>query len=391
MNLRKWGITALCCVLIFAALAAFKVLEIRAAIAFGESFPEHSESVELAVVATTQYTPAIRVIGEMVAPQRLDLRNELAGEITRVGFESGASVRQGQVLLQLDTAVEEANLQAAQARLELAQSVYERSQGLFQSKATSKDQLDRAKADLSTARAEREALKRTIEKKTLRAPFAGKAGLHTFEVGQFLMDNTFITTLISQQDFIWVDFKVPQFYRPLADNTEVTVTTIGEANNQHQGQAVVVAENTIIESANRSRQYRARLPNPRGQFSANTMVNVQVPVADTESVLQVPALAIQQDPLGQFVYVLLEDDANQGYRASRRQVKIKHLGAKQALIESGLQAGDKVAAAGAFKLHEGLLVFARERPGQKPSAPMSEALPEVATDTASRRQDEGNL
>ncbi|MGB1062177.1 MAG: efflux RND transporter periplasmic adaptor subunit, partial [Ketobacter sp.] len=276
MSLRKWGITALSCVLIFAALAAFKVLEIRAAIAFGESFPEHSESVELAVVATTQYTPAIRVIGEMVAPQRLDLRNELAGEITRVGFESGASVRQGQVLLQLDTAVEEANLQAAQARLELAQSVYERSQGLFQSKATSKDQLDRAKADLSTARAEREALKRTIEKKTLRAPFAGKAGLHTFEVGQFLMDNTFITTLISQQDFIWVDFKVPQFYRPLADNTEVTVTTIGEANNQHQGQAVVVAENTIIESANRSRQYRARLPNPRGQFSANTMVNVQV-------------------------------------------------------------------------------------------------------------------
>ena len=79
--------------------------------------------------------------------------------------------------------------------------------------------------------------------------------------------------------------------------------------------------NRLIESANRSRQYRARLPNPRGQFSANTMVNVQVPVADTESVLQVPALAIQQDPLGQFVYVLLEDDANQGYRASRRQVK----------------------------------------------------------------------
>ncbi|HBO93078.1 MAG TPA: efflux transporter periplasmic adaptor subunit, partial [Gammaproteobacteria bacterium] len=79
MSLRKWGITALSCVLIFAALAAFKVLEIRAAIAFGESFPEHSESVELAVVATTQYTPAIRVIGEMVAPQRLDLRNELAG------------------------------------------------------------------------------------------------------------------------------------------------------------------------------------------------------------------------------------------------------------------------------------------------------------------------
>lgn len=387
MQLRKWGITVLSCVLIFSALAAFKVLEIRAAIAFGESFPEHSESVELAIVATTEYTPHIRVIGEMVAPQRLDLRNELAGEITRVGFTSGAAISKGQVLLQLDTSVETANLHAAQARVELAQSVYKRSQGLYESKATSKDQLDRAKADLSTAIAEQEALKHTIEKKTLRAPFNGKAGLHTFEVGQYLMDNTFITTLISEQDFIWVDFKVPQFYRRLPENTKVTVTTIGEANNQQQATALVIAENTIIEAANRSRQYRAKLPNNAGNFTANTMVNVQVPVADTESVLQVPALAIQHDPLGQFVFVLNEDEEKQGYRASRRQVTVKHLGTQHALIEAGLKPGEKIAGAGAFKLHEGLLVFARERPNLAPDS----ANPDIAVDSSVQPTNEGNL
>jgi membrane fusion protein (multidrug efflux system) len=201
------------------------------------------------------------------------------------------------------------------------------------------------------------------------------------------MDNTFITTLISNQDFIWVDFKVPQFYRRLPENTKVTVTTIGEANNQQQATALVIAENTIIEAANRSRQYRAKLPNTAGNFTANTMVNVQVPVADTESVLQVPALAIQHDPLGQFVFVLNKDEEKQGYRASRRQVTVKHLGTQHALIEAGLKPGEKIAGAGAFKLHEGLLVFTRERPNLAPDS----ANPDIAVDSSVQPTNEGNL
>ncbi|MGB3620450.1 MAG: efflux RND transporter periplasmic adaptor subunit [Ketobacter sp.] len=361
MNLRKWGITLLSCIIVFAALAYFKVTEIRAAIAFGESFPEHSESVEEAVVQTVNFTPTIRVIGEMVAPQRLDLRNELAGEIAEVNFQSGATIAKGQVLLQLDTSVETANLEAAEARAELAQSVYKRSEDLFRSKAVSKDQLDRAKADLSTSVAEMEALKRTIEKKTLRSPFDGKAGLHDFEVGQFLMDNTFITTLISDKDFIWVDFKVPQFYRRLLPGTELEITTIGHANSRIQGTATVVAENTIIESINRSRTYRAKVPNADNQLTANTMVNVKVPVDDEEALLEIPSVSIQQDPLGQFVFLLVEDKENKGFRANRRQVKVKAIENEKAVIESGVKAGDLIAAAGAFKLHEGLLVFSRKR------------------------------
>lgn len=361
MKLKKWGITFLGCVVIFAGLAFFKVMEIRAAIAFGASFPEHSESVEEAIVQSTEFTPTITVIGEMVAPQRLDLRNELAGEIALVNFESGAQVSKGQVLLELDTSVEKANLEAAKARADLARSVYKRSEELFRSKAVSKDQLDRAKADLSTTLAEMEALKRTIQKKTLKSPFDGRAGLHDFEVGQFLMDNTFITTLISDKDYIWVDFKVPQFYRQLSPGIQLEVTTIGQTNNQIRETATVVAENTIIEAANRSRLYRAKVPNDHNQFMANTMVNVKVPVGDSQWVVEIPSVAIQQDPLGQFVFLLVEDKENKGYRATRRQVQVRTIENNRAVISSGLKAGDLIAAAGAFKLHEGLLVFIRER------------------------------
>lgn len=366
MKLARWGITVLCCIVVFGALAAFKVFEIKAAIAFGESFPEHSESVEEAIVKTVQYTPHINVMGEMIAPRRLDLTNELAGEIALVNFESGAPVSKGQILLQLDTSVEEANLEAARARAELADSVYKRSRELDQSKAISKDQLDRAMADLSASRAEVKALERNISKKTLRSPFDGRAGLHTFEKGQFLAENTLITTLVSDQDFIWVDFKVPQFYRRLPAGTLLEVATIGQPNSQVQAQAEVVAENTVMEAANRSRLYRASVPNDAGQFVPHSMVNVRVPVAEAESILEVPALAVQSDPLGQFVFVLQPDEAKQGFRAERRQVNVRKLGDVSALIDRGLKEGERVAAAGAFKLHEGLLVFVRDRqPVQK--------------------------
>lgn len=362
MSIRKWSITTLCCVVIFGALALFKVMEIRAAIAFGESFPEHSETVEEARVESAQYTPVIEAIGEMVAPQRLDLRNELAGEITHVNFRSGDTVTKGQILLQLDTSVETANLAAAKARAQLAQSVYARSQNLFKSKATSKDQLDRAKADVSTSLAEVEALKRTISKKTLKSPFNGRAGLHNFEVGQLLMDNTFITTLIADHEYIWVDFKVPQFYPPLSLGTPVAVSTIGDQRQDAVTEGQVIAENTIINANNRSRQYRAQVPNNGNQFMANNTVIVKVPVGEPMEVMKIPALAVQQDPLGQFVFILKKDEAGKGYRASRRQVGIQTLGSQWAYVKSGLKPGDHIAAAGAFKLHEGLLVYTGERP-----------------------------
>ena len=366
MNTRKWTITITLCITIVAALALFKVMEIRAAIAFAESFPEQSETVEIAVVSTTNFTSSINTIGEMVAPQRLDLRNEIAGEIAAVNFDSGKQVNQGDILLQLDISVERANLKAAEAKAVLARSVYLRTVDLLKSKAASDDQLDRANAELATSQAEIEALKSTIEKKTLRSPFNGRAGLHDLEVGQFLTGNSLITTLIGQNDFIWVDFKVPQFYRRLQTEDRVEISPIGQKtiNQKNKGFqliATVIAEYTILNAGSRSRWYRAEVANPSEFFSANTIVNVKVAVSDQQRLAQIPVAAIQYDPLGQFVFILVEDKDNNGFRAVRRPIEVKVVGEELALIESGLEEGDRIAAEGAFKLQEGLLVFSSEK------------------------------
>lgn len=372
MNVRKWGITVVSCGLVFAALTVFKVMEIRGAIAAAEAYPEQSATVEPAEVASAQYIPTITVIGELVAPQRLDLRNELAGEITAVNFTSGAKVSKDQILVQLDTLVEQANLEAAAAKAKLAKQVYDRIEGLFKTGATNQDQLDRARADLTSANAEIEVLKRTIAKKTLRAPFDGRAGLHTFEVGQYLESNTLITTLIGDKDFIWVDFRVPQFYRQLSTDMAVDVAVISNANsntntsNSSVETAYILAENTVLNANNRSRSYRAKMDNANEQFAANTMVEVQVPVGDAEMLLQVPATAVQNDPLGQFVFTLTQATDGIGYRAARERVQVKTVNNNVAFLEKGseLKNGDLIAGAGAFKLYEGILVFVQERQAQ---------------------------
>lgn len=365
MALKKWAVTIFGCLVALGLLAFIKVSQISDAIAAAEAYPEQSETVEMAVVRDAVFTPEITVLGEMVAPQRLDLRNEIAGEITAVNFASGENIRKGQVLIQLDTSVEEANLAAAQARAELAQQVFDRAENLFESNVSSKDQLDRARADLSSANAEIRALERTIEKKTLTAPFNGRAGLHELEVGQFIPSNTLITNLVGDTDYIWVDFQVPQFYPRLSEGTAVGVAMISNNRETATAPATVVAENTILNASNRSRAYRARLDNADRQHMAHTMTKVVVPTGESRALLQVPAVSVQDDALGRFVYVLGDNPGGQGYRAVRQQVQQVVIEDGHALVEpgNGLAAGDRIAADGAFKLYEGILVFTRDRDG----------------------------
>lgn len=361
MSFRKWAVTIVACLAVFAALAAYKTMQIRAQIAAAEAYPEQSETVEEARVTSAAYTPTITVTGEVLAPQRLDLRNEIGGEIRAVNFRSGDRVTAGQVLIQLDTTTQEANLQAARARAELARTVHERNQRLITTNVINQDTVDRSQADLTAALAEISVLERTIEQLTLRAPFSGRAGLHNFEPGQVLQAGTLITTLIGDTADMWIDFQIPQFYAQLPLGAEVGVTPIGNAAAAGRTSATIIAENTVLNAANRSRGYRASVPNDASQFAPATVVQVEVPIGAAERLLQVPALAVQNDPLGQYVFVLREDGGS--LRAVRQQVQVRLIDDERALLETGtgLAEGARIAAAGAFKLYEGILVVTRER------------------------------
>lgn len=387
MNFKKWSLTIALCLTIFGGLAAYKVSEIRRSVAAAEAYPEQSEVVEQALVTTGEYTPAITVMAEIIAPKRLDIRNELAGEITTVNFQSGEIVQQGQLLLQMDIATEQANLEAARARADLSRLVMNRSKELYNSNLASEEQLDTAVSQLTSAEAEIAVLERTIEKKTLRAPFSGRVGIHSFEAGQYLSANTLITSLIGSTGEIWVDFQIPQFYPQLPIGSAVTIKTINNRSNENGLQAIILAENTIINAGNRSRGYRASLNSDLQTYPPQTIVNISAPVAPPELVLQVPSVSVQYDPLGSYVFLLREDPSGNSFRAARQQVKIKLVGSEFTLLEpeTGLKAGDIIASAGAFKLYDGIKVFTAARP-QRGKATEAGTAVDISTGAVSARE-----
>ncbi len=358
MKNYSWIKTGLLCLVILSGFSVFKAMEIRAAMAFGESFPEHSETVQSVLAKNEPYTQTIRVMGEVHASKKVTLMSELPGRIEKVGFTSGEHVKKNQVLLQLDTSEQAALLASANARLTLAKSILKRSQKLLVRKAVSQEQLDKAVADVATVQAEIAQLNAVVRKKTIRAPFSGVTGLHQFETGQFILDNVEITHLVAHTGDLWVDFSLPEFYPILEKSSQVSVFSL-DGEDVLPGR--ILASSSQIADATRSIKYRATLSN--SVLMDGVSVRVAVPVAASKAMIELPVTALRRDHLGSYVFQLIEDEKTQAFRAKRLNVDVAAKKELTVLIAKGIDIGQRIATDGAFKLYGGILTYSEKTQG----------------------------
>ncbi len=355
MKWRRWLIVAGLAVAMIAVLATVKYRQIASAIAFAASFPEPSETVLAADAEVSDWQQTERTSGQIVAMQTVEVRTEYPGTIASVGFAPGGHVEAGQVLLVLDSREERATLDALRARAELAALTLTRNESLANTSAVSRQTADTARAERDVALAEARRVQVIIDKKTLRAPFAARAGLHEWQVGQFLPAGTTITWLVGGADAVWVDFSLPQ---EKALGTVNDTVLVSARRPQWQAEAVLVAREPYVEERSRNVRFRALLE--RGDFAlpAGAIVDVTVAVGPKTSVLSVPATALRTDVFGPHVFVLrnAEADADAPFRAERREVELLEISDGRAYVSAGIAAGERVAADGAFKLRDGLLV-----------------------------------
>jgi membrane fusion protein (multidrug efflux system) len=352
MNKKVWLKTLLLCAAIFSALTLFKVMEIRAAIAFGESFPEHSETVKSMKAKTATYAHMTEVLGEVKAPQKVTLLSEVPGRITKVNFTSGQTVAKDQLLVQLDISEENAQLTAAKAKLTLATSIHQRNQTLIKRKAISQERFDKSYADVATLEADIARINAVIRKKTIKAPFTGKVGLHALQVGQFILDGVTITNIVGNTATQWVEFRLPETYPVLYQGDTINVSLL---TTDQTFTAKVIASSALIDDADRSLAYRAQLNGTN--LADQSSVRVHVPLSSPAELIELPLTAIQQDSSGSFVYRLDADETNHGFRATRIPVKLTSNDGITAFITDGVEAGEHIATDGAFKLFPGVLTF----------------------------------
>ena len=351
MRINRWLVVVLAAIAVVLVLGFIKFTQIRAAIAFGNSFPETSETVEAITAERSDWQQKITVVGQLRASREVALRNEFGGVVAKVGFVSGAPVEAGQVLLQLNVAEERASLAAIEPEIALARLDFERLEGLVERQAISQQEYDRAKVAFDVAKARASSVREVIAKKTVVAPFAGISGIHDFEVGEFLAPNSLVTRLVGGLDRLWVDFSMPQEQLKLVvgENVQVVVSDISPASLK----AKVVAVEPSVSEFTRSIRVRAELVNASSKITPGTMVKVTVPVAAPISIFWLPSLAVRRDSFGNYVFVLNKDEEGK-YRASRRPVSVLSSSGDSSVIDSGLVLGELIATKGSFKLRDGI-------------------------------------
>ena len=351
-------------------LGFVKFRQIQAAIAQGAAFQPPPEAVTTVVAEREEWPSTLTAIGTVAAVQGVTVSADLPGTVERIAFESGQSVRAGDILALLDTRQERAQLAAAEAQRDLARVNFERVQGLLKERVISQAEFDRSAAEDRQADARVGEIRAAIDRKTIRAPFAGILGLRQVNLGQYLSAGDPLVGLQSLNP-IYVNFGVPQQSAgQMRAGRSVRITADTLPGTAFTGR--VTATDSVVDEATRNVQVQATLANPDGRLRPGMFVQAEVTLGAAGAVVSVPASAIFYAPYGDSVFVVtdLENEAGQTYRGVRQQfVKLGPARGDQIAVVSGLNAGDEVVTSGVFKLRNGAAVVVNNkvRPGNNPS------------------------
>jgi membrane fusion protein (multidrug efflux system) len=308
-----------------------------------------------------EWRDTIHTVGSFAAVKGATLSTQESGNVAQVGFESGSKVSAGQMLIELDRSVEEANLAGALARLSLAKQNLARAQALKTQSAMSVATLEEYQARVTQADAEVRSLRGVIERKTILAPFAGKAGIRVVNIGQYVTAGTPLVPLYSV-DPIHFNFSVPQQVTPFVRAAQARLIITVDAFPSRTFEGVVTAVNPNINEVTRSADVQATIPNLTEELRPGMFGSVRLEVGDPKRVVTVPVSAIQYAPYGNSVYVV--ERGAEGANTTVRQ-EIVQLGAKRGdlvAVTHGLKEGDEVVTSGGFKLRPGAAIAIQSKP-----------------------------
>lgn len=325
------------------------------------SKPMPAPTVTVAEVRGTRWEPTLEAVGSVQAVQGVDVSNEVAGQVREIRFESGAQVRKGDVLLLLDDTVDRADLEGLVAAEKLAEIKLGRNKTLLKDKAVSQGDFDEASAQLDQARALVKAKQANIDKKTIRAPFAGQLGIRQVDLGQYLKEGTVIVSL-QALDPVFVDYSLPERYlSDIAEGQGVRVRAAPYPDQTFEGS--ILAISPAIDQGTRNVMIRAELKNPELKLRPGMFARVSTLLPVQEAVATLPRQAITFNTYGDSVFLIEEKDGKTV--AQRRQVKTGAVRGDEVAVLSGLKAGDRVVSAGQVKLRNGQEV-AIQSPNEQP-------------------------
>jgi membrane fusion protein (multidrug efflux system) len=314
------------------------------------------QTVAAVEVRAQQWTPGIAAIGTARAENGVQLAVQTAGVVRQINIKPNKQFAKGDVLVQLDDAVERADLLDAQAALKLAQEAVERATTLRSRGAGTEVAVDQAQAQLATARSRIARLEAILEQKALKAPFNGVAGISQIDVGQYLQPGTVVATF-QDLNSMKVDFAVPE---QMASQVKVGQTArFGLAEGEWPLTGRVVGIDPRVDPKTRMISVQAVLAdNKDRQVLPGQFIRVRVELPAEKDVVTVPQTAVIPSLYGDYVYVVEPQEKGGATQDVAKQVFVK-VGRREggvSEIVSGVSAGQKVVASGQNKLQSGTAV-----------------------------------
>jgi membrane fusion protein (multidrug efflux system) len=351
-------------------LVAVKGSQIGMLIGMGEAMKKAGPPPEVVGTTISQkqtWENTLAAVASVVTAKGVALSNDAPGLVTRIHFDSGDVVKQGDILVELDTSVERAQLASLHAKRELADISQKRSKALATSGAVAQSQVDADESSFKSLTADAGALSAQIGRKVIRAPFSGKLGIRQVNLGQYLAPGTTVTTLEAEKS-IFIDFALPQQDLPKLRNGMV-VRALQTGSPTPIAEGAITAIDPAVDPMTRTIKVRASLP-ASVDLRPGMFLRAEVVLPEKSEVVAVPQTAIVHASYGDSVFVGEDKQGPDGKPRKVAQQQFVKVGAMRGdfvAVVDGLKADQEVVTAGAFKLRNGIPLTVNNKGGPVPS------------------------
>jgi len=348
---KRMIVMLLLVVVVFGGLLGFQMFKAKMMAQYFATQGLPPATVTTMQAGYSHWQPQISAVGTLRARQGVQIVSEMAGVVKQVHFQSGATVKKGDLLISLDADVERAQLAAAEAAASLAVTTLKRDRKQFKVQAISQAQIDADKADLAAKNAQADQIRAIIDKLEIRAPFAGSLGVTTISRGQYLKAGDTIVSLQST-DPILIDFHVPQRHVPaISEGQVVHLTGNGFAGQDFEGK--ISAIDNIVNRNTRNVHVEAKVANPNGVLLPGMYAEVRVDAGAEKRYLTLPQTAVSYNAYGSTLFLAKKVDGQDKPVAEQVFVTTGSRRGDQIAVVGGIKEGDVVVTSGQMKLKNG--------------------------------------
>ncbi len=308
----------------------------------------------------------VQAVGSLRSRQGVVLRPEVSGRVTRLNFRDGERVRRGQLLVQLDDQLPQAQVKQSEAELSIARANHKRNQELLAQNFISQRTVDESAANLDVALAKLALAQATAARLKIVAPFDGIAGIRAVNVGDYLKDGTDMVN-VEDIDVVYVDYRLPERFQTQVSKGQKAVVEI-DALPGRKFDALIQAVDPLIDANGRSIAVRATIDNRQQVLRPGMFARVTTVFGERERAKVIPEEAIVPQGGRQFVIKVVNGAEKDNQVSKRVEVKVGIRRPGRVEILDGLSEGDTVVTAGHQRLQKDGTVIKVIDTGRPPAA-----------------------